>query len=719
MVAAYDNLTDELQQSKIRLVHELLISPERYKDEYYVHIEVPSTSRFYRISYPEYVFFSQLDGETSYAKAFAVTAQHLGPDAISDPQASQFVIWLLENGLATLEGGQNYFNRSKAHEPHWFQKINPFWIKLPLGNPTSLLEWLNPKLNWAFNPMVMGLSFVFIIISIITGFLNWDEIYQSSRSIFSPENFFSAVVAWVILKVLHELAHAIVCFRNGGFVRETGLIFVLFAPMAYVDVTSSWRFKSRWKRMAVAAAGMYVELLIASCCLVSWFVFSSPIIKQQLVNIILMAGITTVLFNANPLMRFDGYYLLSDFFKVPNLYANGATEFGNHMRWLFLGLAPARNSVELRNHATFITVYGYLAAFWKVVVCVGLAIAAATLLHGLGMVLAVFGVTGWFLKPAKSIADTLLYSHKSRPFALCRAFAVSVAFSGLGAAGWFFVPNPFVAQCPCIVDYQDGSKLRAEISGFITKILVEDGQPVEKGDPILTLANFELESRLAELRADVEIHATEERIAIEKGDATAAQIALADFNADKKLFEALSQEVRNMTICATHKGKISIPRSNERVGTFVEKGQYLATVVKDSSKIVRLMVSPEHIDVTPELMNRPIALSFGSRPRLHAEIVRINPRASRTVDQEKLAAINGGPLVVRESTDSNSQNESLKLATPHFQAIARLQQTESRSLFAGERGYAVLQSNSKTLGGFVFESVGDWIETQFEQSQAF
>ena len=172
---------------------------------------------------------------------------------------------------------------------------------------------------------------------LFTALANWSELFGGYQ-VFASGNWIWLLVSWVLLKFVHEFAHGIVCKYFGGQVRETGLIFILFAPLAFVDVTSSWRFANRWKRIAVASAGIFVELLIASACVFALLYTQSAVVKDILTNTILMAGLTTLLFNANPLMRFDGYFVLADLLKIPNLYENGSRAFRQEMGWLFICL---------------------------------------------------------------------------------------------------------------------------------------------------------------------------------------------------------------------------------------------------------------------------------------------------------------------------------------------------------------------------------------------
>ena len=185
-------------------------------------------------------------------------------------------------------------------------------------HPDRWLSKLSPHTNWLFSAPMTALGMLLITAGMIVAIVRWNELVDSSQLVFARNNWLLMGVAWLVLKVAHELAHALACKRQGGEVREAGLVFVLFAPAAYVNVTSAWRFPCKWQRVHVAAAGMYVELVLAALAVMAWNHVDSIVLRHLLFNIILMASFTTLVFNANPLMRFDGYYILSDLLEIPN-----------------------------------------------------------------------------------------------------------------------------------------------------------------------------------------------------------------------------------------------------------------------------------------------------------------------------------------------------------------------------------------------------------------
>ena len=714
MVAAYDRLTDELQRSCLRLNHELVFSPQQYGDDNYFHIEVPSTSKFFRVGYSEYVFISLLDGSTTFAHALAVSAQQLGTDALSEEQAKQTLSWLLENGLATFADKKAAIEQSESGkaETAWLQKLNPFWIKIPLGNPDHLFRAAGPYTLWIFHPLVVVISVVAMIVAFITAVSNWDQIAAGCSGILAPNNWLWILLCWVFLKIIHEFAHGLACRAHGVAVKETGLIFILLAPLAYVDVTSAWRVQSRWKRICIAAAGMYIELLTASLAVFGLYYCDSAIQRQLLINLIVMASVTTVLFNANPLMRFDGYFIVSDLLKIPNLYSSGNQAFKEQMSWLFYGLKTEQPNREIKQHQYLLLVYGFCAATWKVLICVGLSITASVMFGGLGILLAAFGSISWFAKPIAGLVQSLIRQFRQRPHTLLRCSMISAVALAVLFCSWHFVPNPFSARSPCVVDFKDESKVRTKTSGFVADVLVANGQFVTAGTPLIALSNRELVVEIRELQAEIQLHKTKEYIAMDQQKPGEAQIAQFQLSSARKRLQEKQLQQSGLILTASVDGYVVARNIKQLKGQYFDQGEPILTIGNEATKEIVLSIASGDVRSTMELVGQTIPVEIGSRRKIFATIRRIDPRASFHVLQPALTTPYGGTLAVKSNGDEEESN--YKLTQSRFNAIASIDEPTSIRLLAGERGVALLDSNSNTLGKWMYQTALHWFGKQLK-----
>lgn len=719
MVTQHDFLTDEFQRSNIRLNDDLKITPHVDRDRTWFHIEVPSRCQFFRIGYREYVFISLLDGRTSLAGALAETARTLADQSLTESEADEVVHWLLENGLATTEGvGGDVKSQAPGKKPSWLSKINPFWAKIPLGKPDAALDAALPYVAWMLHPVAVAAALLTMLIACFTAW-NDSERFTASFNILSADTWLWLLVAWVVLKVIHEMAHGITCRHFGGAVRETGIIFILMAPMAYVDVTSSSGFASRWQRIAVASAGMIAELFVASLCVFAWYWTDSKVAQQALANTVIMASLTTILFNANPLMRFDGYFILSDLVGVPNLYASGSKVLQAQLTWLFYGQSSNDFRDDTR-HRTFITVYGWLSSMWKILISVSLTIGASVLFGGLGILLAMVGCFMYFIKPIFKAAGTFARRWRSRPHTAVRAVLVGSVVVALATASWFWVPNPFSVRSPCLVDFEDRSHVRADAPGFVAEIFVEDGQSVAAGDRLMRLENQELRATVKRLTAQLALQETKERIAINANDAAQAQIAARNQMATREILDENLWQLEQMLVRAPVDGRVAARELQQKQGRFVEKGDSIVRIGDERRKEIIISLSMDHVESTRDLVGQQVPVEIGSRRKLHATITRVDPIASTSLIDKRFSATHGGPVAVKQAQSEQDQqgdeSEKFEFTDARVKVIASLDATAASQLKAGEAGYAVLQSSSLSLGQYIVRSISDWLEQQVSKA---
>ena len=261
-----DHAVCEPGSLRLRLRSDLIFVPHTSGSEAYYVVEDPLNSRFHRLGIAEYILVSLLDGRTSIREAFSHLSSVLPNHRLSETDATAICHWLVDMTLAhpaeTTDASCPAPDRAEG--PSRLTRWNPLMFRLPLGHPDRALERAAAGLGCLFGKASLAAWVILVTVGAYHLLTNSASFAASSRGIFAPTNWIWLAGCWLVLKLIHEMSHGIVCHRHGGWVREAGVQFVLFAPLAYVDVTSSWRFRSRWQRIHVAAAGMYSELLIAA-----------------------------------------------------------------------------------------------------------------------------------------------------------------------------------------------------------------------------------------------------------------------------------------------------------------------------------------------------------------------------------------------------------------------------------------------------------------------
>ncbi|MGB7792235.1 MAG: hypothetical protein WBL39_13595 [Terrimicrobiaceae bacterium] len=280
---------------------------------------------------------------------------------------------------------------------------NPLFIKIPLGNPAGLFDRLERFLRPGLSLLGAFAAGGLVVAALYVILMNYSMFVRSLSDVFSLENAPALFAIFVCLKFLHEVGHGVLCHRFGGHISEWGLYLVFFFPLTYVDATSVWGISSKYKRMAVSAAGMGAEILAASVAALVWSWAEEGALRTICANTIVLASITTLIFNANPFRRFDGYFILADWLEIPNLYANASAAASRFLRAAVLGLG------SMPRASTSLVSYGIACMVWQILVLVAICVAAVAMLHGLGMLLAGITLAGALIPQVKSFRTLLTH----------------------------------------------------------------------------------------------------------------------------------------------------------------------------------------------------------------------------------------------------------------------------------------------------------------------
>lgn len=690
-MSSRDPNTIDLSQQPLRLADDVKFWPVQENGKLVYRLEIPSQHKFFRVGYEEYVFISLLDGNTTAPQACGLAASELGSRAPTSASADSIQRWLLNNQLAYLASDgpprRDRWGHADANAaPSWWSRLNPFWMKFPLPGGAQWIEsWAN-RLTACFSHHAVVAGSVLILAGLMALGMHWDRFVASAGEILSPANWLWLLATWVALKVVHELGHAIACHRQGAAVRELGVVLILFAPLAYVDVTSCWRLNSRWSRIAVAAAGMYVELVIAAVAVLLWVGIDSPHGEFLLRNLIITAGLSTLLFNANVLMRFDGYFILADLIEVPNLYSEGSAAVKRIAKRVVCGQSSPPSTLSVwRNRFTI--GYGFAAGFWRMAICVSLAIAASTMFAGAGIAIALLGVFLWFGKPLKQLISFAQQLRRQDPPRFTRAVIVGTTLVSILATGIWWLPVPTTVTAPAVATYLPETLVRSTATGFVKKVPVRNAELVQAGDLLLELENRQLTGQLRQIEIALEKCEIRLRQAAGQHD-TALQFVLRQSR--EGLIEQrthLRTQVDGLRVVAPRDGRLIDRQIELRLGTYIHEGDPLFWVAERGDKEVVAVVAQDSVATVRRCIGQPVRIVAASLASPEARLARIDPRASDRLPDPSLAAPEGGPMAVhaKSETQANEDAESFQLLAPHFLARIELGPELADQIPAGMR----------------------------------
>jgi putative peptide zinc metalloprotease protein len=383
-----------------------------YRGERWYVVRDPAGNQFHRLSDAAYRFVGLLDGRRTVAEAWELVGGQLADDAPTQPEVIQILSQLYSANLLEADISPDatvLLRRHKQLQKRQMQGrlMNVLFPRIPLWDPDRFLKRWMPVMGLLLSKfgailwMVVVAAGLFILTS-----RGWDKLFAATSSATDPGNWFFLWVTFVLIKFIHECGHAFACRRFGGEVHEMGIMFLVFVPTPYVDASTAWAFASRWQRMFVGAAGMIFELFVASIMAFVWANTNETSIWNQLAfNAMLIASVTTIIFNANPLLRYDGYYMLSDWLEIPNLQQR-STEYALGLIKRHIFRVKLQQPLPPLGQRAWMLVYAICSSIYRVFVGIAIILFVAFKVPVLGVLMAIGGVVTWLVMPVvKAIPD--------------------------------------------------------------------------------------------------------------------------------------------------------------------------------------------------------------------------------------------------------------------------------------------------------------------------
>ncbi len=513
---------------RIRMRRDLAIAPQKYEGRTYFVVKDPVSLRYYRFKEQEHYLIRMMDGTQTLDDAQKAYEKRFRPERLTLEDLESFAQQLLNAGLAQNEspnaGKQLFDQRKKRKRSQLMQALtNILYIKIPLIDPDKILKHMLVYLSWMFTLWFLTVSVGVMLAALLLVATHFEAFREKLPDYHEFFSFKTIVYLWFalgVVKVIHEFGHGLSCKAFGGEVHEIGALLLCFSPCMYCNVSDAWTLPSKWKRIIISAAGIYVELIIASIATFVWWNSPShPFINNMSLSLMVVCSVSTIVFNANPLMRYDGYYVLADLLEIPNLRdrsnrflqrvvmehclgieLNPETYMALWRRILFVAFAVI--SYVYRWVVTFSILYfmsRWLEPYKLGVVSGMLAMGAAA------------SMVGW---PLYRLGKGM---HKRGRLPDMKRVRVTLSSIAVGAVVLFFfaVPLPVSrVRQPALVQVQEDAfrKVFVDVPGILDKLYVRDGDNVEQGDILAEFRNLQLEYELQENQSQFRVREGQLRI---------------------------------------------------------------------------------------------------------------------------------------------------------------------------------------------------------------
>ena len=448
-----------------------------------------------------------------------------------------------------------------------------------------------------------------------------------------------------LLHQLHELGHAYAVKRWGGEVHQIGVMFLVFLPVPYVDASASTAFRSKYQRALVGAAGMLVEVFLASLALFLWLLVEPGLVKAMAFNVMVIAGVSTLLFNGNPLLRFDAYYILSDLIEIPNLDRRSFRYVWYLVQRYAFRVEGQDSPVQAHGEAAWFLFYAPASFAYRMFIFFAIVTFVAGEFFFFGVLIALWASINLFAMP---VFKGLKYLSSSPALTGHRRRAWSVTAAVLGALALLIValPLPLVTIAEGVLWAPEGTQVRSSASGFVTELRADPGSNVARGDVIVVLDDPLLEPELAVLYG--ELAALEARFdRVWREDRVRATIVREQIDGVQARIARKQEQLRELLITAPASGLLVLPRARDLQQRFVRQGTLLGHVIEDGPLIVRAVVTQDEVDLVRHRTQRvDVRLTQRVGTVLPAHIEREVPSASLELPSVALGTSGGGRIAI-------------------------------------------------------------------------
>ncbi len=482
----------------------------------YWHVKDPVSLRYFQLRPEEHAVLMMLDGAVSLREIRRRFEQRFAPQRLSFTQLQSFIAMLHGSGLIVSDSvGQAEFllkrRRSTRRQQLFGRFMNLLAIRFRGYDPQRLLDWLHPHTRFLFAPWCVTLCVTLMVGALLLAGLQSDVLHSRLprfHEFFSASNLIWLALIFAVTKILHELGHAVSCRHFGGECHEMGVMLLALTPVLYCNVSDAWMLPNRWHRIVISATGMYIEWLLASTCLFLWW-FSLPGLFNGLcLNVVVVCSVTTLLFNGNPLLRYDGYYIFSDLVEIPNLRQQAGVFVRNALSVFFFD-SETGNPRLLPERRRILLVTWYVAALvYRVLVIWGILWFVHAILEPYGLqplvvYMAITTIGAMLIGPILQIRGRLASPFWSRtvnwPHFRFRLLLVSGALAAL-----MFVPLPYCVKAPAVIQAEGARSVYVSHYGTLTEA-IKPGESVEPDAVVGRLADPRLEWEVRRLTSQVEL----------------------------------------------------------------------------------------------------------------------------------------------------------------------------------------------------------------------
>jgi putative peptide zinc metalloprotease protein len=614
------------------------------------HIVHDTTSgKYHRMSPGAYALARRMDGRHTVQQLWDYACKTAGEEIPTQNEVVDLLSQLHANDLLHCDVTPDAAQLLERHRKHrfaqWKQRLgNPLGMRIPLVHPDRFLTRHAGKIRWLFSVPGALLWLLVVLPAAVLAAVHFNELTGNlSDRLLSQQNLLLLSLLFVPVKILHELGHGMATKRWGGDVPEMGVMFLVFAPVPYVDSSSAAAFRDKYRRAIVGAAGMMVELFLAALAMYLWLLVEPGPLRAVAFNVMVIAGISTLVVNGNPLLRFDGYYILADLVEIPNLAQRGQ----KYCTWLLdrygFGARELERPTETPGEKLWLVPYTVASWLYRMLITSSIILFIAGKFFIFGALVGLWGAIQFLLLPIyKAIKHVnwspTLQRHRNRAIRLSLGLAAVVVIAITA------VPMPLRTQAEGVVWLPDSALLRARTDGTFERWLVQPGQRVTSGTPLLIMSDPALTAELEVARAKTAEY--QARYDAEQfADPVAAEVTLPKLEQQRRELAHAEERYSRLIVTSTTGGVLVAPDYRDLPGQHLRKGALLGYLMDREKLIARVAVVQDDIDlVRTQLRAARLRLAETLAENHAVTVLREVPGAVDELPTKALSPAGGGNI---------------------------------------------------------------------------
>lgn len=674
-----------------------------YRDEVWFVLQDHANGRYHRFTPEVNEILGAMDGERSVQELWERACETLGDDAPTQDEVIRLLGQLhsadmLQSDVTpdTLELFRRF---EKSRQRRLLQQLShPLAVRIPLIDPERFLERTLPVVRPLFSWLGFVLWATLIGWAGLLAAEHWGALTENvlDRAI-APQSLLAIWLTYPVIKAIHELGHAYATKHWGGEVHEMGVMLLVLVPVPYVDASAASAFRSKRQRIVVGAAGIMVELLLAALALFVWLNVEPGMVSAVAYSVMLIGGVSTLFFNGNPLLRFDGYYVFSDVVEIPNLANRAKAYLGYLVQRYVFGVKRAVSPVQADGERVWFVFYGVASFVYRTFILTVIIFFIAGQYFVIGALLAIWAVMTQLLVPLwKSVSFVLTHPSLSRH----RRRAVAATTVAVVAVGILFaVPFPQRTSTEGVIWVPEFARVRAGSEGFVTDVVAPGGTHVTPGDLVIQMEDPLLIAQLALLEGRYRELAA--RLAEQQfSDRVAASVVRQEMETVSADLDRTRERIAALGMRSETEGDVAIVAEDDLPGRFVRRGEVLAYIIDDSPAWIRAVVRQDDIGLIRQGVTGVTVRSadYVGHP-LDARLEREVPGGTFQLPTVALGSAGGGRLAV-DPTDP----EALRTLARVFQFDLRLVEP-TPSLLLGQRVYVLFEHGRAPLAVQAYRSL--------------